>query len=60
MATTVTISAAHEYGKADYSAEVGALAAAGGERLVVAGYVDQGGSGRGMASLPVVGSRTRT
>ena len=41
----VTISAAHEDGKADYSAEVGALASAGGERLVVAGYVDQGGSG---------------
>ncbi|SDC06415.1 ABC transporter substrate-binding protein [Ruegeria marina] len=41
----VTISAAHEDGKADYSAEVGALAAAGGQRLVVAGYVDQGGSG---------------
>ena len=41
----VTINAAHEDGKADYSAEVGALAAAGGERLVVAGYVDQGGSG---------------
>ena len=42
---TVTISAAHEDGKADYSAEVGALASAGGEVLVVAGYVDQGGSG---------------
>ncbi|WP_204114244.1 ABC transporter substrate-binding protein [Shimia biformata] len=42
---TVTISAAHEDGKADYSAEVGALAAAGGERLVVAGYADQGGKG---------------
>lgn len=42
---TVTISAAHEEGKADYSAEVGALASAGGEVLVVAGYVDQGGSG---------------
>ena len=42
---SVTINAAHEDGKADYSAEVGALAAAGGERLVVAGYVDQGGSG---------------
>ncbi len=42
---TVTINAAHEDGKADYSAEVGALAAAGGERLVVAGYVDQGGAG---------------
>ncbi len=42
---TVTISAAHEDGKADYSAEVGALASAGGEVLVVAGYVDQGGLG---------------
>jgi len=42
---TVTISAAHEDGKADYSAEVGALASAGGERLVVAGYADQGGAG---------------
>lgn len=42
---TVTLSAPHEDGKADYSAEVGALAAAGGDRLVVAGYVDQGGAG---------------
>ncbi len=42
---TITISAAHEDGKADYSAEVGALAAAGGELLVVLGYVDQGGVG---------------
>lgn len=41
----VTISAAHEDGKADYSAEVSALAAAGGDMLVVAGYVDQGGKG---------------
>lgn len=41
----ITISAAHEDGKADYSAEVAALAAAGGDILVVAGYVDQGGSG---------------
>ncbi len=48
---SVTISAAHEDGKADYSAEVGALAAAGGERLVVAGYVDQGGSGIVRAAL---------
>ncbi|MEM0936609.1 MAG: ABC transporter substrate-binding protein [Pseudomonadota bacterium] len=48
---TVTISASHEDGKADYSAEVGALAAAGGERLVVAGYVDQGGSGIIQAAL---------
>ncbi|WBU65039.1 ABC transporter substrate-binding protein [Paracoccus aerodenitrificans] len=42
---TVTVSAAHEDGKGDYSAEVAALAAAGGDALVVAGYVDQGGSG---------------
>ncbi|SPH17857.1 Leucine-, isoleucine-, valine-, threonine-, and alanine-binding protein [Defluviimonas aquaemixtae] len=42
---TVTISAAHEDGKADYSAEVGSLASAGGDVLVVAGYIDQGGSG---------------
>ncbi|MEL0286809.1 MAG: ABC transporter substrate-binding protein, partial [Paracoccaceae bacterium] len=35
---TVTLNAAHEDGKADYSAEVGALAAAGGDRLVIAGY----------------------
>ncbi|UWQ89352.1 ABC transporter substrate-binding protein [Aliisedimentitalea scapharcae] len=48
---TVTITAAHEDGKADYSAEVGALAAAGGDRLVVAGYLDQGGSGIVRASL---------
>ncbi|GGE25779.1 branched-chain amino acid ABC transporter substrate-binding protein [Primorskyibacter flagellatus] len=41
----VTISAAHEDGKADYSAEVAALASAGGDRLVVAGYIDQGGGG---------------
>jgi len=41
----VTISAAHEDGKADYSAEVAALASAGGQALVVAGYVDQGGAG---------------
>jgi len=48
---TVTINAAHEDGKADYSAEIGALAAAGGDRLVVAGYVDQGGSGIVRAAL---------
>ena len=41
----VTISAAHEDGRADYSAEVGALASAGGDVLVVAGYLDQGGLG---------------
>ena len=48
---TVTISASHEDGKADYSAEVGALAAAGGDVLVVAGYLDQGGRGIIQAAL---------
>ncbi|WP_377505509.1 ABC transporter substrate-binding protein [Octadecabacter sp. R77987] len=48
---TVTINAAHEDGKADYSAEVGALASAGGEVLVVAGYTDQGGKGIIQSSL---------
>ncbi|MDO5646425.1 ABC transporter substrate-binding protein [Paracoccus sp. (in: a-proteobacteria)] len=42
---TVTTNSPHDDGKADYSAEVAALAAAGGDALVVAGYVDQGGSG---------------
>ncbi|MXU63861.1 ABC transporter substrate-binding protein [Oceanomicrobium pacificus] len=42
---SVAISAAHEDGKADYSAEVGALSAAGADLLVVLGYVDQGGLG---------------
>ncbi len=41
----ITLSAPHEDGKGDYSAEVGALAAAGGDALVVAGYSDQGGAG---------------
>jgi branched-chain amino acid transport system substrate-binding protein len=48
---TVTLSASHEDGRADYSAEVGALAAAGGEALVVAGYVGEGGSGIVQGSL---------
>lgn len=47
----ITISAAHEDGKGDYSAEVGALAQAGGEVLIVAGYLDQGGKGVIQASL---------
>tara|TARA_B100000787_G_scaffold86054_2_gene63505 strand:- start:4074 stop:5246 length:1173 start_codon:yes stop_codon:yes gene_type:complete len=47
----VTINASHEDGKADYSSEVGALAAAGGDVLVVAGYLDQGGKGIIQASL---------
>ena len=42
---TITITAAHEDGKGDYAAEVGALASAGGDALVVLGYVDQGGRG---------------
>ena len=40
---TVTINTSHEEGKGDYSAEVAALAQAGGDILVVAGYLDQGG-----------------
>jgi len=48
---SVTIVAAHEDGKADYSAEVGALSSAGGDVLVVAGYLDQGGKGVIQASL---------
>ena len=47
----VTISAAHEDGKADYGAEVASLASAGGDVLVVAGYVDQGGRGIIQSSL---------
>lgn len=47
----VTINVSHEDGKADYSAEVAALAAAGGDLLVVAGYLDQGGKGIIQASL---------
>ncbi len=41
----ITIVSSHEDGKADYSAEIGALAAAGGEALVTIGYLDQGGRG---------------
>ena len=48
---TVTINASHEDGKGDYSAEVGALAQAGGDILVVAGYLDQGGKGIIQGSL---------
>ena len=48
---SVEISAAHEDGKGDYSAEVGALAASGAEHLVVFGYVDQGGKGIIQAAL---------
>ena len=48
---TITINIPHEDGKADYSAEVASLASAGGEVLVVAGYVDQGGKGIIQASV---------
>jgi branched-chain amino acid transport system substrate-binding protein len=51
MGGTITANAAHEDGKADYSAEVGALSAAGGELLVVLGYADQGGVGMIRAAL---------
>jgi branched-chain amino acid transport system substrate-binding protein len=47
----VTISAAHEDGKGDYGAEVAALAQAGGDVLIVAGYLDQGGKGVIQAAL---------
>lgn len=47
----VLMTAAHEDGRADYSAEVGALAASGAEHLAVFGYVDQGGRGIVQASL---------
>ena len=47
----VVMTASHEDGKADYSAEVGALSAAGAEHLAVFGYVDQGGKGIIEASI---------
>lgn len=48
---TVTLKAAHEDGKGDYGAEVAAMAQAGGEILVVAGYLNDGGKGMIEASL---------
>ena len=48
---TVTAVASHEDGKADYSAEVGVLGSAGGDALVVIGYLDQGGKGMIQGSL---------
>ena len=48
---SVTLNAPHEDGKADYSAEIGALASAGGEVLAVLGYADQGGKGMIQAAL---------
>ena len=41
----VNIVMPHEDEKGDYSAEVGALAQAGGDILVVVGYLDKGGKG---------------
>ncbi len=41
----VTLVAPHEDNKADYSAEIGSLASAGGDVLVVLGYADSGGKG---------------
>ena len=48
---SVSITAAHEDGKADYSAEVGGLSASGSSHLMVFGYVDQGGKGIIQASV---------
>ena len=48
---SVTTVAAHEDGKADYSAEVSVLAAAGGDAVAVIGYLDQGGKGIIQGSL---------
>ncbi len=47
----ISISAAHEDGKADYTAEVGALSASGSKYLAVFGYLDQGGKGIIQASV---------
>ena len=51
MGGTITINAPHEDGKGDYSAEVAAADAAGGEALVVLGYSDGGGAGMIRSSL---------
>ena len=42
---TISIMAAHEDDKADYSADVAALSAGGSSTLAVFGYADQGGKG---------------
>lgn len=47
----VSMTAAHEDGKADYSAEVGALSASGANHLMIFGYADQGGKGIMQAAL---------
>ena len=48
---SVTAVTAHEDGKADYSAEISVLAAAGGDAVAVIGYLDQGGKGIIQGSL---------
>lgn len=48
---TITVTLPHEDNKADYSADVATLASAGGDLLVVAGHVDQGGKNIIRASL---------
>jgi len=48
---SVTTVAAHEDGKADYSAEVATLASAGGDAVAVIGYLDLGGKGIIQGSL---------
>lgn len=48
---SITTTVPHEDGKGDYSAEVGSLASAGGDALVVLGYADQGGKGVIQSSL---------
>jgi branched-chain amino acid transport system substrate-binding protein len=45
MGGTITANVPHEDDKGDYSAEVGSLASAGGDALVVLGYADSGGKG---------------
>ncbi len=47
----ITLTSPHEDGKGDYSAEIGALASAGGDVLVVLGYSDQGGKGMIQSAL---------
>ncbi|MBB3935267.1 ABC transporter substrate-binding protein [Aureimonas phyllosphaerae] len=51
---TVTVSQAHEDGKADYRAEIGSLASSGADALVVLAYVD-GSGGRIVAQARETG-----
>ena len=50
---TVTINTGHEENKGDYSADAAALAQAGGDILVVAGYADGGGGAIIQGSLDI-------